>query len=162
MAETTESGQAAQPAAAPAAQSAPTIAQGQTTSVAEGGTQALEEQPTEPAQGATAERQSSLWDNWLLYAVIGLWVWYLFGNKKRRLAKANEKKEQERRNNLQKGDKIVTIGRMHGEVVAFTDDSVTLKPDNKSDYTMTFERGAILRVLPRPGEEEEAAADAKK
>lgn len=149
---------AAGPAAGP--EVSPTISQGQTTSVAEGGTQAVEEQPVTPA--TTEEpKPTSLWDSWLLYAVIALWVWYLFGNKKRRQQKANEKKEQERRNSLQKGDQIITIGRMHGTVVAFTDDSVTVKPDAKSDYTMTFERAAILRVLPRPGEEEEEAAKAE-
>ncbi|MCC8179331.1 MAG: preprotein translocase subunit YajC, partial [Planctomycetes bacterium] len=97
--------------------------------------------------------QSAFGSNWLLYAVIALWVWYLFGNKKRRAAKAQEKKEAERRNNLEKGDQVVTIGRMHGEVVAFTDSTVTIKPDRKSDYSMTFDRNAILRVQPRPGEE---------
>ena len=163
MAETTQaapadSGQAttSHPAVADAAPAAaPTIAQGQTTSVAEGGTHALEEQPTEGAQAAE-QKAPSLWDNWLLYAVIGLWVWYLFGNKKRRQAKAQEKKDQERRNALQKGDKIITIGRMHGEVVAFTDDTITIKPDGKSDFTMTFDRQAIYKRLPRSGEEEPA------
>lgn len=150
MAESNAAGQAAGP------EVSPTISQGQTTSVAEGGTQAVEEQPAS-TQKTEEPKPSSLWDSWLLYAVIALWVWYLFGNKKRRQQKANEKKEQERRNTLLKGDKIITIGRMHGTVVAFTDDSVTVKPDNKSDHTMTFERAAILRVLPRPDEEDEQA-----
>ena len=134
----------------------PVITQGQTTSVGEN-TQAIQEQPV--GEGVEAEAPPpSIWDNWLLYAVAGLWLWYLFGNKKRRAQKAQEKKEQERRNTLQKGDVVVTIGRMHGTIVAFTDTTVTVKPDTKADYTMTFDRQAIYRVMPRQGEEEEEAA----
>lgn len=93
--------------------------------------------------------------NLLFWVVAALWIWYFFGSKKRRQARANEKKERERRSTLEKGDNVVTIGRMHGTVVAFTDATVTLKPDTKADYTMTFDRNAIYRVLPRPGEEVE-------
>ncbi len=152
MAET--SAQEGAAGAAPAPAPAPAISQGQTTSVAEGA-QASQQQP---APEAPAEKPPSIWDNWLLYAVAALWLWYLFGNKKRKAAKAAEKKERERRDNLSKGDIIVTIGRMHGQVVAFTDATVTVKPDPKADYTMTFERQAILKVMPRPGEEEAAEA----
>lgn len=148
MAESTASGAAPAPS--------PVITQGQTTSVGEN-TQATEEQPY--SEGAAEEQpQPGIFDNWLFYVVIALWVWYIFGNKKRRQAKANEKKEQERRNSLQKGDSIVTIGRMHGLVVAYTDTTVTVKPDPRADYTMTFDRNAIARVMPRDDEEEEAPA----
>lgn len=136
------------------------ISQGQTTSVGEN----AEATVVEPVEGMTQEAapQQSIWSNWLLYAAVGMWVWWLLTNKKRKTQRASEKKEQERRNSLVKGDRIVTIGRMHGTVVAFTDDTVTLKPDAKSDYTMTFDRQAIMRVQPRAGEEEEAAEAAKK
>ncbi len=147
MAET--SAQEGAAGAAPAPSPAPTITQGQTTSVAEN----AEASQLQPAQEAPAEKPASIWDNWLLYAVAALWLWYLFGNKKRKAAKAAEKKERERRDSLQKGDQIITIGRMHGQVVAYTDSTVTIKPDPKADYTMTFERGAILKVMPRQGEE---------
>ncbi len=133
-----------------AAGAAPTISQGQTTSVGEN-TQAVQEQPA--GEQAAQEAPRSIWDNWLLFAVAALWIWYLFGNKKRKAAKAAEKKEAERRNTLEKGDMIITIGRMHGAVVAFTDTTVTIRPDPKSDYTMTFDRQAIYKVMPRPGEE---------
>lgn len=145
MAETTAAPTAADTSAVPV------IAPGQTTSPGVGA-QAVQEQPAAPAEEAAPA--AKIWDNWLLYAVAALWLWYLFGNKKRRAAKAAEKKERERRDALQKNDQIVTIGRMHGTVVAFTDATVTIKPDVKADYTMTFDRQAIYRVLPRAGEEE--------
>ncbi len=145
MAESTEGGAAA-----------PTLSQGQTTSVAEGA-QTSQEVVVEGAP----ERAPSIFDNWLLWAVAALWIWYLFGNKKRRAAKAQEKKDKERRENLVKGDNIVTIGRLHGEVIAFTDTTVTIRPDPKADYTLMLDRQAIFRVLPRPGEEEEEPAGKK-
>lgn len=142
--------------------SAPVITQGQTTAAGDN-THAVQEVA---AEGQEAERpQSSIWDNWLLWVVVAMWVWFLFGNKKRKAQRAQEKQERERRESLQKGDKIVTIGRMHGKVVAFTDQTVTLKPDSKHEYTMTFDREAIYKVLPRPGEGDPAddagAADGK-
>lgn len=135
------------------------ITQGQTTSVGENAEASVQE----PIEGVAQEvpAQPSIWSNWLIYAAVGMWVWWLLTNKKRKGQRAQEKKEQERRNNLQKGDRLVTIGRMHGVVVAFTDDTVTIKPDAKSEMTMTFDRQAIFRIQPRPGEEEAAAPEKK-
>jgi preprotein translocase YajC subunit len=140
-----------------AGEDAATITQGQTTAV---GADTQTEQPVLEGQVAEEQPQSSIWDNWLLWIVVAMWVWFLFGNKKRKAQREQEKKDRERRNALEKGDRVVTIGRMHGKVVAFTEKTVTIKPDDKSEYSMTFDREALLRVLPRPGEEpEEAAAD---
>ena len=135
------------------AAAAPVIAPGQTTAVGEN-TQAQQQ----VLEGEVVEEQpQGLFggSNFLLWVVAALWIWYLFGNKKRKAQKAQEKKERERRSTLQKGDNIVTIGRMHGTVVAYTESTVTIKPDNKADYTMTFDRQAIYRIMPRPGEEDE-------
>ena len=139
-------------------ENASAFTQDQTTSVAENA-HAVVEEPTDGGGEGAAQQQSqpqSFWDGGLMWVIlIGVWAWFIFGNKKRRTERAEAKKEKERRETLQKGDKIVTIGRMHGTVVAFTETSVTIKPDNKSDYTMTFDRQAIYRVLPRPGEGDE-------
>ena len=143
--------------AAPAEAAAPAIVQGQTTAVGENTEAVVVEGEIAPA----AEEQS-MFSNPLLWIVAALWLWFLFGNKKRKAQKAGEKKERLRRETLQKGDEIVTIGRMHGTVVAFTEATVPTKPDLKADYSMTFDRAAIFRVLPRPGEETDAPADAGK
>ncbi len=144
-------------APASAAPEVPAISQGQTTSPGEN-TEAVV-----VAEGAAApEQQPSLFSNPLLWIVAALWIWFIFGNKKRKAQKAQEKKDRLRRESLQKGDEIITIGRMHGTVVAFTDATVTIRPDLKAEYTMTFDKQAIYRVLPRPGEEEEEAAAAVK
>ena len=81
---------------------------------------------------------------------------FFFGSRNRRKQQA----EADRLKSLAKGDRVLTIGRMHGTVVAFTDDTITLKPDDKGAVTMVFDRAALYRILPRPGEKSEE--DAKK
>ncbi len=142
-----------QPAAADTA-----ITQGQTTAA---GADTHAEQAVLEGEAVADAPAPSIWDNWLLWVVVAMWVWFLFGNKKRKAQRAQEKKDRERRESLQKGDRVVTIGRLHGKVVAFTDKTVTIKPDDKAEYSLTFDREALLRVLPRPGEETEAAAGAE-
>lgn len=56
-----------------------------------------------------------------------------------------QKKKQQSRNEmlkaLQKGDKIVTIGGLHGTIVSITDDTVVLLVNDATK--LTFERNAI-------------------
>ncbi|GAA0138101.1 preprotein translocase subunit YajC [Paenibacillus sp. YSY-4.3] len=56
-----------------------------------------------------------------------------------------QKKKQQSRNEmlraLKKGDKIVTIGGLHGTIVTLTDDSVVLLVNDATK--LTFERNAI-------------------
>lgn len=139
----------------------PAITQGQTTAVGEN-TQA--EQQVLEGEAVAEEQSQGLFggNNFIIWLLAAAWLWFIFGNKKRRAQRAQAKKDNERRRDLVKGDNVVTIGRMHGSVVAFTDTTITIRPDNKSDYTMTFDRQAIYRVLPRPGEEEEQEAAAGK
>lgn len=66
---------------------------------------------------------------------------------------------------LKKGDKIVTIGGMHGTIQELNDDSVTLRIAH--NVNVTFDRGAINNVLssnnsePAPSKTEEAKEEAK-
>ncbi|WP_055105126.1 preprotein translocase subunit YajC [Paenibacillus ihumii] len=56
-----------------------------------------------------------------------------------------QKKKQQSRNEmlkaLKKGDKIVTIGGLHGTIVSLTDDTVVLLVNDATK--LTFERNAI-------------------
>ncbi|HEY4389717.1 MAG TPA: preprotein translocase subunit YajC [Paenibacillus sp.] len=56
-----------------------------------------------------------------------------------------QKKKQSTRNNmlnaLQKGDKIVTIGGLHGTILEMTDDTVVIRVNDVTK--LTFERSAI-------------------
>lgn len=57
-----------------------------------------------------------------------------------------QKKVQNMRNSLEKGDKIVTIGGFYGKVVSFKDDVLTieLKPDN---VKVQIAKTAVAEVL---------------
>ena len=66
---------------------------------------------------------------------------------------------------LKKGDKIGTIGGMHGTIQELDDDSVTLRIAH--NVNVTFDRGAINNVVssnnsePAPSKTEEATEEAK-
>ena len=62
-----------------------------------------------------------------------------------RPAQKRQKATQEMQNNLKRGDKVVTIGGLHGEVDALEDSAVYLLVDGKT--RLKFERQAIGRVI---------------
>lgn len=59
-----------------------------------------------------------------------------------------QKKQQKQRNqmlsNLKKGDKVITVGGVHGEIVEFDDDDVKLRVADKVE--MKFSKSAISKV----------------
>lgn len=72
-----------------------------------------------------------------------------------------QKKIKEMRSNLQKGDKILTIGGFYGKVVGFKDDILTieLKPDN---IKVQIAKSAVAEVLNRTEEVEPKKIEDKK
>lgn len=58
--------------------------------------------------------------------------------------KKQEKARLEMLKALKKGDKVVTIGGIHGVVMAVSDEEVTLKVDN--NVSIRFARSAVNRV----------------
>lgn len=60
---------------------------------------------------------------------------------------------------LSKGDRVVTIGGIHGVIQGIKDDTVTLKIDN--DTKMTFSRSAISNVLEKKSGKSGAGSKAK-
>jgi len=62
-----------------------------------------------------------------------------------RPAQKRQKATQEMQNNLKRGDKVVTIGGLHGEVDSLEDSVVYLIVDGKT--RLKFERQAIGRVI---------------
>ncbi len=81
--------------------------------------------------------------------LIGVWALFIFSSRKQK-KKAQERKDQ--LSSIKKGDKVVTIGRVHGEVVSMTEKTITLKVDPKGS-TLTFDREAVLAV---PSQEKQA------
>jgi len=54
-----------------------------------------------------------------------------------------EKKRKELMNSLKKGDEVVTIGGLHGEVVSVGETTVDLKVGVNDDTVLRFNKGAI-------------------
>lgn len=107
---------------------------------------------TQPADGA-AEKAPSFFDSPLMLVGLGaVWIWLIYSMRKN---KKKQKAAKEKLNEIKKGDKVVTIGRIHGEIVKLTEDTMTIKPDKKSDFTLTFDRTAIMSVNAGKGATEE-------
>ena len=71
------------------------------------------------------------------------------------LIRPQQKQEKQRKAilaSVKKGDKIVTTGGIHGEVVSLDDRTVTIKFGNDSNQRMTLDRAAIGRVPAREAE----------
>lgn len=63
------------------------------------------------------------------------------------LIRPQQKRQKERMqmlNNLKKGDKVVTIGGLHGTIVDLTEEKVTLKVNENT--RLVFERSAVNTV----------------
>lgn len=150
--ESTTTAPGAAPAAIETVAAKPVATVAPAMKAAEAGTEQL-------APGAAAEAKPQENTTWMLI-LVGVWVLFFFfwrNNKKREKAQ-REKREQEL-NTIGKGDKVVTIGRIHGTVVRADEKTFTIKPDPNKDYTMTFDREALLRILNRNGENSESAPD---
>ena len=73
------------------------------------------------------------------------------------IIRPQKKREQERVrmiDSLKKGDRVVTIGGVHGVVVTIKEDNVVLRVDEERNVHMRFVKSAISRIVP----DEEAAA----
>ena len=61
---------------------------------------------------------------------------------------------------LKKGDHVITIGRLHGDVYELDKQNNTVTLDCEGIY-LKFDLGAIMRVVPAGQETSQAAADKK-
>lgn len=69
------------------------------------------------------------------------------------LIRPQQKKQRQRSsmlNALKKGDKVVTIGGLHGTIETITDDTIVLKVNDVTK--LTFDRGSINNVTARTNE----------
>ncbi len=85
----------------------------------------------------TAPEGAGIWGIVLPF-VLMFAVFYFF------LIRPQQKKQKQRvsmLNQIKKGDKITTIGGLHGTIVELTDDTVVIRVNDTTK--MTFERSAI-------------------
>ena len=76
---------------------------------------------------------------WIIIMFAAMWFILI------RPAQKRQKATVQMQSSLKKGDKVVTIGGLHGEVDAIEDTIVYLKVDGNT--TVKFERQAIGRVV---------------
>ncbi len=91
----------------------------------------------------------------MVFLVIMLVVYWVF------LIRPQSKKRKElaqKLSSLKKGDRVVTIGGVHGKVVSVKEKVVVLRVDDRAE--ITFDKNAISTVEAQ-GKEEPAAADNK-
>ncbi|MBH5317129.1 preprotein translocase subunit YajC [Paenibacillus sp. GSMTC-2017] len=89
---------------------------------------------------AAAAEGGSIW-GMILPFVLMFAVFYFL------LIRPQQKKQKQRTamlNQIKKGDKITTIGGLHGTVVELTDDTVVIRVNDTTK--MTFERSAINTI----------------
>jgi preprotein translocase subunit YajC len=70
-----------------------------------------------------------------------LWFLLIRPQQKRR------KEQQQMVRSLNVGDDIVTIGGLHGRVIALTDSTMDVTVDADEDVVMRFERASLGRVV---------------
>lgn len=73
------------------------------------------------------------------------------------LIRPQQKKQKQRGamlNALKKGDKVVTIGGLHGTITEITDDTVVLKVNDVTK--LTFDRSSVNNVTARSEKSEES------
>lgn len=86
---------------------------------------------------------------WILIA-FGLIFYFLIWRPERQ----KEKKRQAMLKALEKNDKVVTLGGLHGVVKSVSEEDVMLLVDDKRDVTVKISRSAVHAVLNRTEEGE--------
>lgn len=107
------------------------------------------------AQAANSQAAAGSQMGFMVFLVIMLVVYWVF------LIRPQSKKRKElaqKLSNLKKGDRVVTIGGIHGKVVSVKDKVVVVRIDDRAE--ITFDKNAISTVEGH-GKDEPAAADNK-
>lgn len=84
------------------------------------------------------QQQGSSWSGILMIVLIFVIFWLFFIRPQNKRAK----EQQKFRENLQKGDKVVTIGGIHGKVEEVKDHTVVISVDHNTK--IEFEKSAII------------------
>ena len=87
---------------------------------------------------ATSPQQGSSWSSILMIVLIFVIFWLFFIRPQNKKAK----EQQKFRDNLQKGDKVITIGGIHGKVEEVKELTVIISVDHNTK--IEFEKSAII------------------
>ena len=90
-------------------------------------------------QAAATPKAGLLQNLFLILIIIVIFYFFLIRPQMKR-----NKEQQQFRNSLQNGQKVVTIGGLHGRIAEIQDNTVTLEVDN---VKMKFEKSAIASSI---------------
>lgn len=99
---------------------------------------------TESTPGKEEPAPTSGLDSMVWLIVIWIVVLYFF------FMRPNRRKEKQRKEQIaaiQKGDKVITIGGIHGEVMKISDEVITIRTDEKTGATLKCSRAAVNVVV---------------
>ena len=89
-------------------------------------------------------QQGSSWSGLVMIVLIFVIFWLFFIRPQNKRAK----EQQQFRENLKKGDKIVTIGGIHGKIDEVKESTVIVSVDHNTK--IEFEKSAIIQALLPP------------
>jgi preprotein translocase subunit YajC len=100
----------------------------------------LAQSATDGGQAANWLQMLGMW--WPVVAIVVVMYFLLI-----RPQRTKEKRRQEMLKSLEKNDRVVTIGGIHGVVRNVTESEVTVLVDEKHDLTLRFNRSAVYSIL---------------
>lgn len=116
---------------------------GHSAYLAQAGSTTSKGAPSAPDGGGRAAGPSFGFENLLFPLAIVFVVVFLMIMPQRK----KEKRRRQMLGDLARGDRVVTIGGVHGEVTHITDDTLILLVDPQKGTTLKMARSAISRVV---------------
>ena len=101
-------------------------------------------QTAPPGGGGSTGLLQMLVQFWPVIAIVAIMYFLLIAPQRKK-----EKQRQAMLRALEKNDRVVTIGGIHGVVKNATEKEVTLLVDEKNNLTLRFNRSAIYAILDR-------------
>jgi preprotein translocase subunit YajC len=103
--------------------------------------------PVAPADGgaapAGAASQPSIWPSILLMGGIFAFMWFVLIRPQRK----EEKRRKEMIDAMKRGDKVVTIGGVHGVVETVGEATIDVRIGDGSGLVVTYNKGAVQQNL---------------
>ncbi len=108
-----------------------------------------------PAPDGTTGQGGGMIEMMLLMGAVFVVFYLLIIRPQRKKERERQQKREHMLAALQKNDKVMTIGGLHGVVASVSDDAVVIKIDEKNDVRVKVTRDAVSRVVGGENEDEE-------
>ena len=96
-------------------------------------------QAAAPAAADGAARPGSSWTMWVMLGLIFVVMYFFMIAPQRK----QQKELQKYRESLKKGDKVITIGGIHGEILEISENDPTVLLKVDGDVKIRFEKSAL-------------------